>query len=551
MNYILRHTGWIFLLLLVLTGCRSDPESGSGLNLIPDTRNPSPDYWCTWGAQNFAADTRSLLHTLSLGGHSLTAEYLNEDMLFGQHGWSASLPPELREDLFMILDVGWDVPPGVQFDQERWRLGSLNVAEDKFPSCKGSRKDKLSALNKRILGDGWKGTGLWLPSHPYLDFKDGKAMEQARMDDYYHDALDLCREAGIRYWKIDYGYRGGADQRQYITRLGTELFPELIIEHGRGSGPLNDDECPWDTENYNGSGSFRKWDDGRILGTFVDLAGFSQVLRTYDVTQQLSIPTTLDRVAQVLRELSGTGEPVIINCEDEPYIGAVLGCAIGIMRHPMMIEPEVHGYDPFHLKNRIDELIRAVKWHRIAPAIPAGKTQNLLDSIRLLDQWEFRRGDGWATWVTGKEVGQGAPARISRGMPLAEVHCLEDPPYVLCSRHPNGALAVGTLPRVSSPREIHYPRADVIIEIPEIKYPIGIFGRYASLTLEVPEDLQLKKIKIYAQDLAGREAHEITQKITINNHSITIPGEVIEEVGLSAASKEDLSDPGFVIRIHK
>jgi len=542
-NYLL------VIVLVAIVSCRQSSDSGENLNLIPDKTNPSPDYWCTWGAQNYASDTLSVYHTLSLGGHSVTAGYVNEKNLFSQAGWSTALPDELKEDLFMVLDVGWDVPVGTQFDDERWRLGSLRVVEDKFPSCKGTKAERLITLNKMVLENGWKGTGLWLPSHPYRDRMNGKVMSDKEVEDYYREALELCRAAGINYWKIDYGYRGDIQFREDVTRLARELFPGLLIEHGRGSGPLNDEECPWDTKNYFRTGSFRAWDDGKVMERFVEIAKISAVLRTYDITQQLSIPTTLDRVAQVLSELSETGEEVIINCEDEPYIGAVLGCAIGIMRHPHMIEVEGLDYDPFDFKYRVDELVRAVKWHRIAPAFGAGLSQNILDSVVLFDSWSFNEGDGWANWMNGKNAIQGAPAKVSRGMPLPIVTCDEDPPFVLCSTHPNGAVAVGTLPRVSG-RNVHYPLADVTIEIHDEKKPVGIFGRFRSLTLLFVNVESFNELKLFAQDLAGDRAEDITHLVRMDKQSIVIPGDIIQAVGRKAATEGDLSEPGLIIKFH-
>ena len=83
-----------------------------------------------------------------------------------------------------------------------------------------------------------------------------------------------------------------------------------------------------------GSGRYAPWDDGKILASALDLLSFTSVLRTYDVLLQLSVPTTLDRVAQLLknRPESATGVGGLLLCEDEVYIGAALGCAMGIMR---------------------------------------------------------------------------------------------------------------------------------------------------------------------------------------------------------------------------
>jgi len=254
-------------------------------------------------------------------------------------------------------------------------------------------------------------------------------------------------------------------------------------------------------------------------------------------------------VAQILLELSGSGEEVLINCEDEPYIGAVLGCAIGVLRHPDMIEIAGYEYDPFNFKYRIDELVRAVRWHRIAPAFGAGLTENILDTVMLTDSWKFQNGDAWATWVTGRKVIQIAPARVARGMPFPEVYCDNAPPYVICSVHPDGAVAVGTLPRISAEKKIYYPLADIAIHLQDINSLIGIFGRYRSLTIIFPDNADLKSEKIYGQDLAGESAIEITGKVKLQSGKIIIPGEVIDMIGLSAATEGDLSEPGMVLKI--
>lgn len=536
------------LLIFIITSCRF---TGTGdIDLVPDQQNLSPDYWCTWGAQNYATDTLSVKHTLALGGHSITAGYLAEENVFGEGGWSDAFPDILKQDLILLFDLGWDVPGGLKFENAQWNLGSLLVADDKFPSCTGSREERLTKLNRMVLASGWKGTGLWLPAHPHGDRKNGIIMEDSQVDDFYREGLEDSKNADIKYWKIDYGFRGGdLSFRKMITHMAEELYPGLYIEHGRGGGPLNDDECPWDTKNYHQIGSYRTWDDGKVLQTAVEITRISHVFRTYDITQHLSIPTTLDRVAQILSELSGSGEEVIINCEDEPYIGAVLGCAVGILRHPGNLEMPGYDYDPFGFRHRIDEVTRTVRWHRIAPALGAGMTANILDSVMLTDSWKFREGDAWATWVTGRVVVQIAPASVSRGMQLPDVKCDEEPPYIMCSKHPNGAVAVGTLPRISAEKGIYYPLADVTVQLDDINSPIGIFGRFRSLTIIFPGNKYLKKARIYGQDLAGETAIDITEMVDLQSDQIFIPGDVIHKTGLAAATEGDLSEPGMVLRV--
>jgi hypothetical protein len=537
--------------MFLLMACTVQQEKNEPVNLVPGTVNTTPDYWCTWGAQNFAADTVSLLNSLALGGHSVTAGYVTEQWVFGPGGWSDTLPEILRRDLILLFDVGWDVPEGVLFDDSRWELGSLEVAEDKFPSCQGTREEKLGKLDSLVQSHGWKGTGLWLPSQAYNKAEPRMALSEEDTRAFFQKAARDCGDAGIAYWKIDYGSRGGdVAFRSMITSTAEEFAPGLMVEHGRGSGPLNDEECPWDTDNFHRTGLYASWDDGKVLEAAVEIAQVSHVLRTYDITQQLSVPTTLDRVTQMLNALSGTDASAIVNCEDEPYIAAALGCAIGVMRHPGMIYREGYDYDPFRFKYRMDEVVRAVRWHRIAPAWGAGASGMEVDTAILEDSWFFRPGDAWATWVTGRVVRQAAHARVARGMLLPEVKAEGDPPYVICSRHPNGAVAVAALPRVSAEKQIFAPLADVTIQLDDPKVPIGIFGHFASLRIEFQQPVVLRDLRIMGQDLASETAVDITSRVRIHPGYLLIPGEVISETGLLAATKGDLSEPGMVMQIY-
>ena len=77
----------------------------------------------------------------------------------------------------------------------------------------------------------------------------------------------------------------------------------------------------------------------------------------------------------------------IINCEDEPYIAVGLGCAIGVMRHPFagtlpdgaqdFVFPPV-GRD---IKRRLDEVVRGVRWHRIAEPFAVGYGTFAIDCL--------------------------------------------------------------------------------------------------------------------------------------------------------------------------
>jgi len=135
------------------------------------------------------------------------------------------------------------------------------------------------------------------------------------------------------------------------------------------------------------SGRFATWDDGRVLAEALELLTFSSVLRTYDIIHQLRIASTLDRVAQLVanKPAQATGHGGLLLCEDQVYVGAGLGCALGIMRTSLSKTHPGREDDPDDVKHRIDEVIRAVRWQRLAPAIPAWQTEAHLDSRALMD----------------------------------------------------------------------------------------------------------------------------------------------------------------------
>ena len=63
------------------------------------------------------------------------------------------------------------------------------------------------------------------------------------------------------------------------------------------------------------------------------------------------------------------------------------------------------------------------------------------------------------------------------------------------------------------------------------------------------ENITAQTVTILAQDLAGTEAVDISDRVKVDGSYVVIPGEVIADVGLSAASEGDISDPGLVLVI--
>ena len=143
--------------------------------------------------------------------HSVIADNLSEKLLFEEPGWASRYFQKVRGDLYLLLDLGWDVPPGLQFDQERWRLGTLELAEAKFPSCKGSPAERLRQLNSLCKAAGWRGAGIWIPAQMPGDGKEGKLTDAASLEAYWRERARWSHQAGIEYWKVDYGARSGEE----------------------------------------------------------------------------------------------------------------------------------------------------------------------------------------------------------------------------------------------------------------------------------------------------------------------------------------------------
>lgn len=536
--------------LVFFSLCASAPAKE---NLVPEKPGFTPSYWCTWGIQNYSrADLDEMVH-------AQMADNLTEELLFNKPGWLTHYFDKARADLYVLYDLGWDVPRGTQFDKTRWMLGWFEVPAEKFPSCTGTPAERLRKLNLMTKAAGWHGAALWLPAQAPGDGKDGKLLPFDQVEAYWRQRARWTREAGIEYWKVDYGACGGSPEfREMIARVARDEAPGLMVEHARGTGPVNDYETTWDDWIVHRSGRFRQWNDGKVLAESVNLVRFSNVFRTYDVTAWFSAPTTLDRVGEILsafedpqakaagkaaQRASGLG---LLNCEDEPYIAATLGAIFGALRHPLWLPRKGRDYDPRHFANRADEVVRAARWQRLAPAYPAGTGTLTRSAEVLMDAWVPRAGDMWASWLEGKEVKQGAAAVTARNMPLPKVSAAGERPFVVAGRNPKGPLAVATLPRLSREKRIHDALADVTIEAGDGTQPVGVFGHYRSLTINFSR--AVAGSRVLAQDLAGTEAADITSRVQrVGTNGIRLPCELIEQIGRSAASPGDVSDPGLVL----
>lgn len=504
------HKSTLALLFSAILFCSASCQSQS-VSLVPDTPTKAPDYFCTWNVQGYQVSYTSSENTRAA---------INERSMFGvdgREGW-VNFFPKIRADLYFVMDDSWDIPQDVNGQSNKY-LGLAELDTTRFPSFIGTPSERLTKLNEKVKSYGWKGVGGWICAQ-----QSETAEDHDSIDAYWTERLKAVYTAGFDYWKVDWGTECRNDEwRRNLTRLGKIHAPNLYIEHA-------------------------------MKNEYVE---FSDVFRTYDVENMIATPVTIQRVANLLSYHAKDGAKGIINCEDEPFIAVGLGCAIGVMRHPykgnlpdgrqdIAFPPVGRNY-----KNRLDEVVRGVRWHRIAePFGVAGDA--CIDTVKLNDYWEVQAEETWVNRNPGDMLRESAPARISRNMPLPEVVAVrvDEVPFVMASRYPNGATAVVTTERTLG-RECVLPLVTVTVQIEDLYKPIGIFGKYKELVLNFREKVDLSSIKVWGQDLAGDCAIDITDRLKAEGHQLTVPGELIQTVGLTDASEGDESLPGMVLQVFK
>ncbi len=505
------------------------------MNLIPEKPSLAPNYWCTWNAQHpmwyLRADEElaKFDYYAATEGGNAPRKAMNQRSVFENPGWAVNFWPSLRSDLFLCLDDGWDVPPLIDLDLERWKFGSLILNAERFPDFQGTPSQRLRKINQRAKDLGWRGVALWVAAQCVGDGQDGNILGDAACEAYWRERVRWCADAGIEYWKVDWGARAiSPNFRRMLSELVRQEAPGLWVEHARCMEPLN---------NFMGNGRFGDWPF--VFEQTREIMSSSDILRSYDEFEPLRIPIALDRIASLLDvelEVSAKG---LINCEDNLYLGAALGCSLGIMRVPVK-----NPWTKWQWPN-VDEAGRAVRWQRIAPPFGVAES-NFNVSADVLTDHAVMPADHWFTHAAGMDVQQHAPAVVSRGMALPRVSAPAAQPYVVASRNPNGAVAIAALPRCVS-GVLSTPLADVEITLDSASALIGVFGQYKTLNILLPA--VPKSIRIWGQDLLSDSAQEITSQISVRDNSILLPGDFIRRLGLSSAMPDDPSDPGLVLRL--
>lgn len=120
-------------------------------------------------------------------------------------------------------------------------------------------------------------------------------------------------------------------------------------------------------------------------------------------------------------------------------------------------------------------------------------------------------------------------------------------PYVSVCRFPNGATAVGAYGRVSPEKGYRKARARVAAQAGRPEAPIGVFGVFDTLTLTFEAPVEGRTL--WAQSLMGTApAKDITQSVTLQGNTLTIPGALLEAIGTEGAT-EPFSEPAAVLSL--
>lgn len=491
---------------------------------------PAPNYWCTWATQGATLGRNVKAGKVAFAGDQgvpLQRDNLNEEVLFGEGGWAKRFYPNERGDLYLLLDAGWDLPYGTQTHGADLALRGACIPDAaRFPSLKGTPAERLKALDAKAKACGWRGIGVWLPSHtqgeePGKDGHPGRRLSLEEMRRVWTEKLLLCREAGVGYWKVDWGLRSwDCVLRGLMTELKNEIHPALTIEHCWVPGvPLNGIRI---SQNGKVEGPGRLFGYDVWAGKRADQAktlAVSDVFRTYDVIAPFEKVTTLERCAYYSKLAEERLLPVLLNVEDEPLIGAGLGHVLGIMSS---------GAAGAGIAT--NDACVALAWQKLAPPFghdTAAVTRYADETLE--DVWTYADNDcSWFTSAARKTIRQSAPAVVTRGLALPTVRADGPKPFVCGARYPNGALALSFLTRTTGGRRAVACPADVTLDAKlEPGKPFGLFGAFKSVTLKGGAS---KDVRIRARQLPYGKPRDVTALCRIEDcGALVISGEVVEK----------------------
>lgn len=484
-------------------------------NLIPAAGEVNGDYLCTW--RNQGVTVRELGVTGIAG--SDVRDVLDQERLFGSRTYYHTVGKEQRSNLIFLLDDGWDLPYGIPNDAPHKALfGLVEPDPEKFSTFGNTPLERLCGISAKVKEKGYAGLGLWIS--PQQAGETSYDPESARL--YWEERARMCHEAGVLYWKVDWGFHDGdLEYRRMMSEAVRKYAPGLWVEHAVVQQPLTKIR----KEGHPDSDMRREM--------VKDLMEYCDAYRIYDLCAPFRKVCTLQRASEALtvqvnQELDGRG---CVNAESEPDIGAALGLTVGIME--------------------FDKNMQAcLNWHRIAP--PFGiHGNNCICSEERLEDYQFCEND-LASWhqEAGEVVRESAPAIIARNCPLPIVKKRgEHAPYVLASKNPiTSAYSVATIRRTIDPNPMQFFLADVTVQDVDPEAPIGVFGVFGSLTIQFSAPIP-ENCKVLVQDLIADTSIDVTDHVKMDDQSIVLDGMDLRFWGKTSRGICDDSDPSLMIKL--
>ncbi len=483
------------------------------MNILNKPYTENGNYLCTWSMQLVVAKQKDV------PGDNFTAKQryvMNDEMLFGKDSMFHVVPEHQRGGIYFLLDDGWDVPGSFDTSVTKAPFGSLIPDDEKFPNYGSTPAEKLATMVNKVKALGYAGLGLWV-SPQMANEPDDATLDDAR--DYWSERARWSQEAGVKYWKVDWGKHGF--NREYIevmTDCVKEFAPDLYIEHAVAQWAFG--------------GTFGP--DDVVAQRMAENFEVSDFFRTYDVCAPFVDDVTLCRLDSLLSNVDLTriknGCLGYINVENSPAIAAGLCVNMGVMRGG----------------NNVNA---ALSWQRMAPPMSVFEADYIKSERRLTDT---RYGDAKPDWWTGfnkESFVITAPAVTARSTKLPLVEELEEPPFVMASCHSKTkAYTVATLHRVIDPNTHLIVPADVTIYPDELSAPIGIFGYYKTLTAEFNENIPIDA-KIYAQCMLEEDAIDVTDMVKIDGNKLIMDGKLLRKWGREKSSYGFNEDPATAIKI--
>ena len=350
------------------------------MNLIPEASSACYDYMCTFANQRLPAQELGVTGE----GASELRDSLTDETLFGKRNYYHPFDGADRAALYLMVDDGWDVPMGTANLAGAPNLfGWCDPDPEKFPNYGKTPAERLKTLCEKTKALGYAGLGLWIS--PQMRFEDANApssLDEARK--YWSERARWCHEAGISYWKIDWGVRcSEVDYRRMLTEVAREFAPGLIVEHAVCQPPFS-----------------QMGDIEHRRALTKALLPYSDVFRLYDIIPPFEDSSMLARLDEALSAGASPqyGAKGILNAEVCAEICAAMGCAAGVMKAPAA-----------------GGLMRAcLRWHRIAPPYGIFGGVYRKSNEYLTDEFYFERDPANWVHVKGQTLTESAPAIMAR-----------------------------------------------------------------------------------------------------------------------------------------